>query len=223
LLAALGATSSAAIAGCSGDGGGDSSADENDTSDGDQGGSNDGGDAATTAPPDTSTTDRQADGTTDEGDTGGSSGLCPPTPMSYTSREWPDEDPYVTFEIPGTESVATEVNFSGLRISFADERTTITVFSAGRSGQGYSDSSVAQRAENRGSEVTDAYDAGSGVRVFTPEGQTETPGMADVILPSGSGSVRVTVTIGVRGSEQIVCREAVAAAHRRLIETMRAV
>lgn len=145
-------------------------------------------------------------------------------PLSYTGREWPDDDPYVSFEIPQEEAVETEVAITGrFRILFGDNDTSIVVRGPGEGGQGYSDQSVAERAENMNEEPTDAYDVASGVRVFTvPAGETETPSRTEVLLPSGSGSVGVTVTIGVTAAE-IVCRESVVAAHRHLVETMSSV
>lgn len=144
--------------------------------------------------------------------------------LSYTGREWPDEAPHVSFEIAQEESVETEVAVTGrFRVLFGDEETSITVRGPGEGGPGYWDRGVAERAENVAEEATDASDVASRVRVFTvPAGQTETPSRTEVLLPSGSGSVGVTVTIGGAGSE-IACQGAVAAAHRQLVETMSAV
>lgn len=230
LLAIFGAITTTALAGCSGNGDEDSPGGEDDTGDSDPSGSNDETDATSTEPEDTSPDEQSTDRTSEDDDTdastGGGSDGCPSMPLSYTSREWPDEDPYVSFEIPQEESVETKVVLTGrfqIRFGGDDTWTALIVRGPDEGGQGYSDRSVEERAENINGEPTDAYDVDSGVRVFTvPAGETETPDRTEVLLPSGSGSVGVTVTIGLR-SDEILCQEAVAAAHRHLIETMSAV
>ncbi|MFC7078459.1 hypothetical protein [Haloarcula halophila] len=225
LLALCGTITTATLAGCGGSGSEETPGGEDDTTDTEASGSN--GDVTDTPTESAATTSSEESADLpweqDDGDSGGSG--CPSVPMSYTSREWPDEDPYVSFDIPQVDLVGTEVGIARrLRIQFDEGATVIAVHDT--ENLGYFDSSVDEVVENEDNpELTDEYDVGSDVHVFAwPEKQELPYNRTLVVLPSGSGSVRVKVTIGVSSTDQgVVCQEALAAAHRRLVESMRTV
>ncbi len=225
LLAVFGTITTATLAGCGGNGDEETPGGEDDTTDTEASGSNgDVGDTPTESAT-TASSDESADlpWEQDDGASGGSG--CPSVPMSYTSREWPDEDPYVSFDIPQEEVVGTEVGIaSRLRIKFDEGATVIRVHDTEEFG--YLESSVDEIVENEDNpELTEEYDVGPDVHVFAwPEDEELPYSRTLVVLPSGSGTVRVKVTIGVSSTDEgVVCQEALAAAHRRLIESMRTV
>lgn len=206
-LAALAAAGAVGIAGCSTDGSDNGTADGADAP-GEETPSGDGSDGS-----DDGMLSDSDGGTTD----GGTDDRCPATPLTYTEQPLPEGSPEIVFDRPEGEYVgSSDASDDSVQLRLGSD----TIARLNVSIELFENESVQERVEFLDlTDATDEYEVPLGARVVVNQNPDRPiPPDTYVILPMGSGSAELLVYHN--GGFQW-CPDALAAIHRRLVESTR--